>query len=241
MGRWGHRLFEGDQDLDEYVDVAEEFKKKNGSPEIAWFFENGPADMLLGRSSGTQTGVADSPESAKLETVRRIVDSGLGATLMREFREKENGNSPWAKYRVIILGAILMRMGAQIAQDDIDHLRQLALATPSREGFALAFSDIGFRGPGLRQFLAALNHYQSGTPRNFETPSCFACGKINCDIGRGVMQCGRCHSAWFCDKDCQRSYWRNMEDDIWSFEVLTSFVALQMSRYFSGANYFGFL
>ncbi len=83
-----------------------------------------------------------------------------------------------------------------------------------------------FRGPGKRQFLAALDNYQPGTPRSFHEPSCHACGKIHEDTGHALLMCGGCKVAWFCDKagfltrlrrechgantlvqDCQRSLW----------------------------------
>ncbi|KAK0752748.1 hypothetical protein B0T18DRAFT_315567 [Schizothecium vesticola] len=146
-----------------------------------------------------------------MATARRIFDSGVGARLMAKYRALENSGDSWSvlrnKYTVIILGAIFVRIGAQMTKADVEHLRQLALGTPSREGYALPICDDGFRGPGLRQFIAALDGYQAGTPHDFQGPSCFACGKAKNHIGKEVPRCGRCHFAWFCNKDCQRGYW----------------------------------
>ncbi|KAG6353906.1 hypothetical protein INS49_005163 [Diaporthe citri] len=77
-------------------------------------------------------------------------------------------------------------------------------------------ADCGFRGPGKRQFLSALDNYQAGKPRSFHQPSCHGCGKVDSDIkaeGKTLLKCGGCKNeiaaAWFCDKDCQRGLWKH--------------------------------
>jgi hypothetical protein len=32
--------------------------------------------------------------------------------------------------------------------------------------------------------------------------SCYACGKIKRDIGKALLECGRCKMAFYCDKAC---------------------------------------
>ncbi|KAK1757962.1 hypothetical protein QBC47DRAFT_420841 [Echria macrotheca] len=210
MGRWGYRLFEGDQDLDIFHDLACGIAEENGSPEIVWLFKDGffpsyPTPGFVPKESNQPEGT----DALKMATARRIFDSGLGAGLMAKYRALENSGDSRSfysnKYVVIILGAIFVRIGAQMSKADVEHLRQLALATPSREGFALPLWDDGFRGPGLRQFIAALDGYQAGTPHDFQGPSCFACGKAKDHIGTEVLSCGRCHFAWFCNKVCHSS------------------------------------
>jgi hypothetical protein len=108
-------------------------------------------------------------------------------------------------YRPVILAALMMQVGATIKDEELQRLQQLVPAVKSSEHFVNPLmGDDGFRGPGKRQFLAALDHYKSGTPRSFVEPSCHACGKIKKDIGRDLLKCGGCQNqiaaAWFCDK-----------------------------------------
>jgi hypothetical protein len=143
------------------------------------------------------------PDDAELASVRAKLDAGLGDKIFQKFRALEVGGEdpPRARYTVIIVGALMMRAGAKISQDDLKHLRELVPTIASREGFALAFCDEGFRGPGKRQFLAALDNHQAGTPRDFLCQrSCFACGKTAKEIGSPILKCGGCEHAWFCDK-----------------------------------------
>lgn len=146
-------------------------------------------------------------ELAALASVRARLDAGHGNNLMKKYRDLEAAaKDEWSKadlkYRIAILGALLMSTGAKIRDDDMQRLCELAEATPSRENYALPLWDQGFRGPGKRQFLAALDNYKPGTPRDFRGPSCHNCGKIAADIGRPLLRCGGCTlaHAWFCDK-----------------------------------------
>ncbi|KAJ5731105.1 uncharacterized protein N7483_005613 [Penicillium malachiteum] len=102
------------------------------------------------------------------------------------------------KYPIIIFGAMMMRVGANIKQEDLQYLREVALATHSSPGYACPFADQGFRDPGRAQFLAALDHYQADVPRSFEQPSCFLCGQIQSDVGRVLQKCSRCKAAYYC-------------------------------------------
>lgn len=139
------------------------------------------------------------------------LDSGLGDELFEKYRAGEgdplrdfDGDS---KYLQVVLAAIMMEYGATIKETHIEHLRDLVPKIQCNENTVLPFNDNGFRGPGKRQFLAALDHYQAGKPRSFQQPSCHGCGKINADIkaeGKTLLKCGGCKNqiaaAWFCDK-----------------------------------------
>ncbi|KAL2015196.1 hypothetical protein VTK56DRAFT_6072 [Thermocarpiscus australiensis] len=100
-----------------------------------------------------------------------------------------------------------MGTGAKIKDDDLQRLRQLASTVQSNETFTFPIFDTGFRGPGKRQFLAALDNYQPGTPRDFNQPSCHTCGKTRQDTAKALLKCSGCKNAWFCDRDCQRNLW----------------------------------
>lgn len=67
-----------------------------------------------------------------LAEVREKFDAGLGARMFQKYRALETAkdDDPWermeAKYRVVILGAVMMRIGAKLSEDDVQHLRELA-------------------------------------------------------------------------------------------------------------------
>jgi hypothetical protein len=100
------------------------------------------------------------------------LDHGLGDMLFGKYRALERDAKPFEapRYRVILFGAIMMRAGAKIRDDDMKHLRELVPKVPSREGYNRPLNDDCFRGPRRAHFLAALEHYQPGVPRNFEEP-----------------------------------------------------------------------
>lgn len=66
----------------------------------------------------------------------------------------------------------MMRAGARIRADDLQHLRDLVPQVTCNEGYALPLWDDGFRGPGKRQFLAALDAYEAAVPRDFRAARC---------------------------------------------------------------------
>lgn len=132
-------------------------------------------------------------------SVRQKLDTdGLGDKLFAKYRDVND--LFYGKYQVIVVGALMMRAGAKIRDEDIRYLRDLVPRINCNEGYTWPLGDQGFRGPGKRQFLAALDHYQPGVPRSFYSPSCFACGKIQVDIGKALQKCARCHEAMYCDK-----------------------------------------
>ncbi|KAF3763819.1 hypothetical protein M406DRAFT_262923, partial [Cryphonectria parasitica EP155] len=108
----------------------------------------------------------------------------------------------------VLLGAVMMRVGAKIKDEDFQYLRELVPRIVSHDGYTSPLADLGFRGPGKAQFLAALDNYKPGVPRSLSDPSCFHCGKIEQDTGKAPVLCSQCKGAWYCDKDCQRAHWR---------------------------------
>lgn len=143
--------------------------------------------------------------------IRHKLDSGLGDELFEKYRAAEKHGpddfDDMSKYLPVVFAAMMMEYGATIKDDQIKHLRDLVPKIHCHEGPVMPLADHGFRGPGKRHFLAALDHYQAGKPRSFQQPSCHNCGKINGDIkaeGKTLMKCGGCKhetaAAWFCDK-----------------------------------------
>lgn len=145
------------------------------------------------------------------QLIRQKFDSGMGNELFEKYRAAEKHGpddfDDMSKYLTIVFAAMMMEYGATIKEDHIKHLRDLVPKIHCNEGPANPLCDHGFRGPGKRQFLAALDNYQAGKPRSFQKPSCHNCGKINDDInaeGKTLLKCGGCGNrsaaAWFCDK-----------------------------------------
>ncbi|KAM0279718.1 hypothetical protein ACHAQH_004409 [Verticillium albo-atrum] len=209
MGRWGYRLFEGDQDIDIACDLGGAFDSK---PILELSKMVNQTDMMAPQEARDfyQTeeyvGVLD----AIIPKNRKMLDAGLGDKLFDKMRAEEKNPTLQAggSYNMILVGALLMRAGAKIRDKDMEYLRELVPKTPSRPGFALPIFDEGFRDPGKIQFLAAMDHYKPGNPRSFQEPSCFLCGNIKSDIGHGLSKCGRCKYAFYCDKECQTSHWK---------------------------------
>lgn len=71
---------------------------------------------------------------------------------------------------IVILAAMVMQTGAKISDENMQHLRELVPRICSYPGYAPPFADDGFRDPGKKQFLAALEYYKPGTPRTFCEP-----------------------------------------------------------------------
>ncbi|KAK0644146.1 hypothetical protein B0T16DRAFT_460228 [Cercophora newfieldiana] len=202
MGRWGHRMFEGDQDADIAAKIGSNLMDGNHLEieAFGWALSMGPPN---GEGKDADAGIA---------AYRQKFDSGIGEKLFLEYRSKEGTKDFFSyEYRTIVLAAMMIHVGAKITQDHIQHIRELLPKIPVREGYQWPICDDGFRGPGQRQFRAALDNYQPGTPRSFDQPSCHACGKVAADIGKPLLRCTGCSVApgWFCNKDCQKKDWRN--------------------------------
>jgi hypothetical protein len=188
MGSWGMRLFEGDRDLDIVLEINSALGDSDDK------------DLHLSQMAH-QTDMCAPPDARayyeteeykkKLQDTvsdrRNTLNSGVGDELFRIFRKKEH--EPNGKYRVVLVGAIVMRAGAKVKDDDFNHLRELVGQIPCRDGLTpvlrgisgrpsalrllaagLDGSDNGFRHPGKVQFLAVLEHYKPGVPRSFQEP-----------------------------------------------------------------------
>ncbi|KAL1862934.1 hypothetical protein Daus18300_008265 [Diaporthe australafricana] len=188
MGRWGMRFFEGDQD----IEIALEINKAL----------SGIADLDLCRYLQIdRSNICDPPELTayqatddykrqledKAQKCRSTLNSGIGEELFKIFRKREKESN--GKYRVLVVGAIMMRAGAVIKDDDFNHLRDLVPEIPCRDGLkpilrnnpgqpsmlamimaSVDADDQGFRYPGKVQFLAALENYKPGVCRSFDEP-----------------------------------------------------------------------
>ncbi|GKT40406.1 uncharacterized protein ColSpa_00587 [Colletotrichum spaethianum] len=202
MGRWGYRmmttrfphlkltdclkgLFEADIDIDIACELDDAFVSREGAGSLRLSRMINQTDMLAppGARAYQQT------EEYRLEldnlivNIRNQLDSGLGDKLFDKYRALEN--EFLGQYRIILVGALMMRAGAKIKKENFQHLRDLVPQIDCQHGYTLPINDLGFRGPGKAQFLAALDNYRPGTPRNYEEPSCFHCGK-----------------------DCQKAHWK---------------------------------
>ncbi|KAK8124229.1 hypothetical protein PG999_004147 [Apiospora kogelbergensis] len=207
MGRWGHRLFEGDHDLDIAIEISDSVDEDLPLSQLVH-----QTDMLAPNECKTyyQTEEYAVELAEHVIELRQKLDASTGDRLFDFYRAKENESSGLGqgngKYRVILVGALIMRTGAKIRDSDLQHLRELVPQVHSSPGFALPLGDGGFRDPGKAQFLAALNHYTPGTPRNYSEPSCFTCGQVEADINKAPLRCTRCHSAYYCDTVLGRSW-----------------------------------
>ncbi|RAQ40835.1 hypothetical protein AFGD_007134 [Aspergillus flavus] len=174
MGRWG--LFEGDQDLDAACCLAESLGIHIGDWEHSMSSMVHQTDMLA--DEGIRAFYRTDEYKRELENeivpyVRAKFDTdNFGDRLFAASCAKENEETCLpARYRTIILGALMMRAGARIRAEDLQHLRDLVPQVHCTSRFALPLGDDGFRSPGRAQFLAALDHYQAGVPRNYQEPS----------------------------------------------------------------------
>ncbi|KAJ5459117.1 hypothetical protein N7530_011061 [Penicillium desertorum] len=214
MGRWGWRLFEGDQDLDVACGLVDGLGVNTDSWEHSLSAMVHQTDMLAPPEAAAfyiTPEYADKLANETIPWVRQKLDTdNLGDQLFATSRAQEADPDDIFqenKYRTIILGALMIRAGARIKAADLQHLRDLVpqINCTSRR---MILGDHGFRTPGKVQFLAALDHYQPGVPRSFQEPSCFMCGKIEDDIGHKPLQCKKCKVATYCGKECQRDQWR---------------------------------
>ncbi|KAL1867130.1 hypothetical protein Daus18300_006529 [Diaporthe australafricana] len=225
MGRWAHCLFGHADAIGRALEISKDIAQgdeyqfahimnqtlSNCPPGVRGYYVK---EFSLAEKSGS----SDMEESMN-QLIRHKLDSGLGDELFEKYCAAEQHIFDFddkSKYVVVVFAAMMMHFGAMIKEGHIQHLRNLVPKLQCNEGAVMPFDDSGFRGPGKRQFLAALDHYQAGKPRSFQEPSCHGCGKINDDIkgdGKLLQKCGGCKNeravAWFCDKVCQRGLWKH--------------------------------
>ncbi|KAI7784716.1 hypothetical protein LA080_009360 [Diaporthe eres] len=224
MGRWGHCLFGHDATIGHAIKIIKDITQGNdchfahmldqvlvGSPlgVLGYYVEE---YSLLEKTQGEV-------DESMSQLIRNKLDCGLGDELFEKYSAAEQHGFDLydlTKYLPIVFAAIMMEYGATIKEDHMKHLRDLVPKLQCNEGPVALLADCGFRGPGKRQFLAALDNYQAGKPRSFHQPSCHGCGKVDSDIkaeGKTLLKCGGCKNeiaaAWFCDKDCQRGLWKH--------------------------------
>lgn len=100
----------------------------------------------------------------------KLDTNNMGDMLFAISKAKETENSfQETRYRTIILGALMLRAGARIREEDRQHLLDLVPQINCTSRRTL-LADHGFRTPGRAQFLAALDHYEPGVPRSLQEP-----------------------------------------------------------------------
>ncbi|KAJ5370427.1 uncharacterized protein N7496_006519 [Penicillium cataractarum] len=165
-------------------------------------------DMLAPQESAARyktQGYAQELKDEIVPYVRAKLDAdNLGECLIAKSKTREGkldlGSIVSGEYKTIVLGALLMRVGAKINDEDRRLLRGLVSKVVCIPGIAWPLGDGGFRSPGKAQFLAALDAYEPGKPRDFQELSCFQCGKIESEIGNKPLQFTKCKRAWYCNK-----------------------------------------
>ncbi|KAK7744709.1 hypothetical protein SLS62_010129 [Diatrype stigma] len=212
MPRWGRRLFEGDLDMMIAISMIEDIcDHDEANWMIADLIKCAPPEI---REFYTQEHGLTPPKSDKRVQLRRKLDAGLGSDWFQEYYVRENCgcsiHATESKYKVVMVCALMMRVGAKIKPDNLRHLYELVPQIRCGDTFVPS-GDYAFRGPGKAQFLAALASYRPGIPHDFHEPSCHACGQTNKD-GKDLKKCGGCQNeraaAYFCDRDCQKSHWK---------------------------------
>lgn len=198
MGRWAHCLFGHDAAIGHAIKVIREIAQGDDR-----LFAHMMDKVLVASPLGVVGYYAQ--EYSLIDKLQGDVDESMDGS-----RDFDN-----SKYLQVVLAAVVMEYGATIKEAHMKHLRDIVPKIQCNENTVIPLIDNGFRGPGKRQFLAALDHYQAGKPRSFQEPSCHCCGKINGDIEaewKTLMKCSGCKNqiaaGWFCDKDCQRALWK---------------------------------
>jgi hypothetical protein len=195
MGRWGFRkwirpssfydsfmsdiltigLFEGDSDIDIACVMPDGLCIQTGNWEHTLASMIFQTDMLAPAEARARYRTEEYKNELANEIVPyvrwKLDTKGLGDQLFAAYRAEEtkppgiNGNP---RYITIIFGALMLRAGAKIKAEDLQHLRDLVPQVNCRPNWILGDDD--FRTPGRAQFLAALDRYQPGVPSDFQEP-----------------------------------------------------------------------
>ncbi|KAJ3176896.1 IMP1 inner mitochondrial membrane peptidase-like, partial [Irineochytrium annulatum] len=143
-------LFEGDEDLDLVVEISHTFSEDDGHPDYL---------PLLAVVNNDPFGHESTVTAQQLCDLRTKLDSGYGDRLMDYYRHPSRERGHEAAYRTGIVGALLMRVGAKIRQDDMNHLQEILMRC-----------EHGFMEPGRAQFGRALAQHTPGKARSFREP-----------------------------------------------------------------------
>jgi hypothetical protein len=126
-------LFEGDQDLDIAIVINQAFGTGDKDLKLSNMVHQ--TDMLAPPES-TRFYKTDKYKTVLAElivSIRQNLDSGLGDALFDKYRKKES--EIYGRYRVILVGALVMRAGAKVRDNDLEHLRELVPKINCNEGY----------------------------------------------------------------------------------------------------------
>ena len=189
MGRWGQRLFEGDQDLD----VASDISAAAGAELLHYEIDK----------TESETSGSDALKGLGVEATRALLNDRRLTSLFEKYKA-DHILFPSNNYYIVILGALAMGVGATITTEQMERLRTAHKDTSVVDGYALPLFDCGFRtegastvrvrsfqghlllhhclylivqfaiandmGSGNSRFEDAINGYKNGIPWDFSTP-----------------------------------------------------------------------
>lgn len=132
MGRWGSGLFQSDSDYD----ICDFISDQAGVEVYQYWNTEGPDARGVG-----------------LEATCKKLNNGTLNRLFDKFKSnKKNGTGYSNKYCMVILGALAMRVGGRIRDEDMMTLEHI-------------YKNSGLGGKALPQFEKALKEYKNdGTP-----------------------------------------------------------------------------
>ncbi|KAK4143866.1 uncharacterized protein C8A04DRAFT_28435 [Dichotomopilus funicola] len=151
------------------AEVADELAE-----EIAGYGDGPEYDAILAFGAFSYPGNKRANEA--MMRVRRKLDAGLGEQLFGEYRACKIGITQdvsdveiamqGARFKTLILAALMMGVGARITDTEKAHLRKVCAIY---DGF---LPECGVVGSGERQFLFALRTYTAGKPRDWTRLNC---------------------------------------------------------------------
>ncbi|KAF3764086.1 hypothetical protein M406DRAFT_330436 [Cryphonectria parasitica EP155] len=192
MGRWGFRLFQGDSGLDTRSDIEATIVVMVEDEKMAAMILDTAEKREIAKKILQVDGESDQlylTNHIDDPGVRKILDSCVCEALFKTYR-----GDKWSE---IIFGAMMMQAGARIKKGDLKRLRKIVSYFPYGD---TELPENGFENVGQAQFAAAVDNYQAGVPRNFDTASCDQCGMIEDDISHKLLECPNCTLSWWCDE-----------------------------------------
>jgi hypothetical protein len=156
-------MFEGDQDLDLEGDIQAEIQKKLKAKGVD-LEDKHMWDLF---NNLEEPNYRPAPSCITSQELCGHINS-MSEELFQHYRANPDGY--YGQYATVMLAAVMMKTGSKISEDNRNFLRQTAGGTHSSPGYALPLFDTGFRDPGKVQFLAALDNYEEGKPRDFGLP-----------------------------------------------------------------------